>query len=264
MTDLGKEIKEKRLILGVSLKDISERTRIDQKHLERMENNEFDFLPPLYIKSFLKGYLHSLDIDPSEHLIKLDEILKKKKDNALEVLNEPEAVEFTPEKTIDIKSFLKSRTTILVLISLVLLIVVIILIFPEKQKEPEYIQDIPADTIPRYNEKKQVKTSNEKKEGKFIFSKDSLTLVGIATDSVWLQVKGDGKVVDEIFMRKGEQKFWRAKKNFEILIGNAGAISFSLDRENLPFVGMPGAVKRILIDQEGLKIVRTTNESKNE
>lgn len=262
MTDLGKEIKEKRLILGVSLKDISERTRIDQKHLERMENNEFDFLPPLYIKSFLKGYLHSLDIDPSEHLIKLDEILKKKKEESIETQEIP--VEFTPEKTIDIKSFLKSRTTILVLASLVLLIIAIILIFPEKQKEPEYIQDIPADTIPRYNEKKQVKTSNEKKEGKFIFSKDSLTLVGVATDSVWLQVKGDGKVVDEIFMRKGEQKFWRAKKNFEILIGNAGAISFSLDRENLPFAGMPGAVKRVLIDQEGLKIVQTANEPKNE
>jgi cytoskeletal protein RodZ len=262
MIDLGKELKERRLLRGVSLKEISESTRIDQKYLEKMENNEFDFLPPLYVKSFLKGYLYCLDIDQEDYLIKLDKILKKKKEESLEI--QQEAAEFIPEKTIDIKSFLKSRTTTLVIASLVLLIIVIILIFPERRREPEYVQNIPSDTIPRYSEIKQAKKSNKNKESKIAFSKDSLTLVGTVSDSVWLQVKGDGVVIDELFMRKGEQKYWRAKKNFEILIGNAGAISFSLDQEDLPFAGMPGAVKRVLIDPKGLRIIRTTNESKSE
>jgi len=264
MTELGKEIKERRLLRGISLKEISESTRIDLKYLEKIENNEFDFLPPLYVKSFLKSYLSILDVDSNDYLKKLDELLKGRIIEEEPVPSEPDAIEFAPEKILDIKSFLKSKTTILVLVSMILLIFVIILIIPGKEVNHEFVDGAVDDTMPRFNEKKPAQVIDGKKESKILFSKDSLTLIGIASDSVWMQIKGDGAVIDEIFMRKGEQKFWRAKKNFEILIGNAGAISFALNKENLPFVGMPGAVKRVYIDPEGLKILRQANESKSQ
>ncbi len=264
MTDLGKEIKERRLLRGISLKEISESTRIDLKYLEKIENNEFDFLPPLYVKSFLKSYLLILDVDSTEYLKRVDELLKGKTIEEETVPSESDAIEFVPEKTLDVESFLKSKTTVLVLVSLILLIFVIILIVPGKHVENEYVEEKDNGTISRFNEKKPSQVIDEKKESKIVFSKDSLTLVGIASDSVWMQIKGDGTVIDEIFMRKGEQKYWRAKENFEVLIGNAGAISFALNKENLPFVGMPGAVKRVYIDPEGLKIVQQANESKNQ
>jgi cytoskeletal protein RodZ len=59
-------LKELREAKGVSLADLAKKTKIDQKHLNALENCQFNFLPEgdVYQKNILKKYLLSLGVDP--------------------------------------------------------------------------------------------------------------------------------------------------------------------------------------------------------
>ncbi|MFA5403375.1 MAG: helix-turn-helix transcriptional regulator [Ignavibacteria bacterium] len=56
----------------ISLLHIANETRIHISNLEKIENGEFDFLPPPYIRAFLKQYIKSLGLDEKETLYNFD------------------------------------------------------------------------------------------------------------------------------------------------------------------------------------------------
>ncbi len=68
MENIGRLLKNKRTGLNKSLDDIYAQTRIAVDHLRHLEENNFDFLPATYIKSFLKTYAIALGLDDEEIL----------------------------------------------------------------------------------------------------------------------------------------------------------------------------------------------------
>lgn len=56
----------------ISLLHIANETRIHISNLERIENGEFNFMPPPYIRAFLKQYIKSLGLDEKEMLYNFD------------------------------------------------------------------------------------------------------------------------------------------------------------------------------------------------
>jgi cytoskeletal protein RodZ len=57
-------LKEKREALGLTLKDIFQRTRITAVNLEAIENGNLHLLPvPIYTRNFIKTYARALGID---------------------------------------------------------------------------------------------------------------------------------------------------------------------------------------------------------
>ncbi len=57
------ELKKTRNSKKITLKEISEYTKINAKYLEALENGEFDTLPNVYIRLFLRSYCNYLSID---------------------------------------------------------------------------------------------------------------------------------------------------------------------------------------------------------
>lgn len=57
---------------NLTLKDISQQTRLNVTILENIENGEFTFQPQAYIRAFLKQYINSLDLDMDETLFDYD------------------------------------------------------------------------------------------------------------------------------------------------------------------------------------------------
>ncbi len=274
MSNLGKELTEKRLLHGFTLKDISEITKIDVKYLEKMEKNEFDFLPQIYVKSFLRGYLRAVEADEKEFISCYEGMIRgehkppsdfeKESQELGSVDLDASSIEFEPEKTLEIGKFIRSNTTLFISIIAILAVVIIILLLKSERKDSNSTEEtsLTEERFVPQSSPGKAKIGREKITS-IPISKDSLTLLVQASDSVWIQVKGDGAILEELLMKNGEKKFWRSKKYFELLVGSAGALSFSLNGENLPFAGMPGAVKRIYIDSNGLKLIRTTNEPKD-
>ncbi|MCG8604079.1 helix-turn-helix domain-containing protein [bacterium] len=66
--DIGQTLKQKRDSLNKSLVDLHRETRISVEHLQYLEDNNFTFLPDMYVRSFLKNYSNALELDADEIL----------------------------------------------------------------------------------------------------------------------------------------------------------------------------------------------------
>lgn len=266
MNDLGKELKELRLLKGLTLKQLSELTRINIKYLEYLEQNNFTFLPEVYVRSFLKTYVKFLGGDEKKFLEMFEEVLHPKINVEIELQPsiETEKVESSSKK-IQSEKFLIGKTNILTLknilffgSAIILIIVILSLLFTQKSREsnvaPVKSEDVMFEAI------KENKTQNFSN----FASSDSLVLGINATDSVWIQVKMDDSKIEEVYMRIGDTKKFKAKEEFQLLVGNAGAIALYLNETELPFSGVKGSVKRLKIDKEGVKLIQVKNELKRQ
>ncbi|MAV64879.1 MAG: hypothetical protein CMG00_06795 [Candidatus Marinimicrobia bacterium] len=62
------ELKKKRIAKKISLKEISEYTKINNKYLEGIENGDFTLLPNVYTRLFLRSYCNYIGIDYNDIL----------------------------------------------------------------------------------------------------------------------------------------------------------------------------------------------------
>ncbi|MBD3274812.1 MAG: DUF4115 domain-containing protein [Candidatus Marinimicrobia bacterium] len=66
MSSFYQEYKEKREELGISLEEISDRTKITLHFLRAIEDGNFDILPETYVRLFLRSYAREIKVDPDE------------------------------------------------------------------------------------------------------------------------------------------------------------------------------------------------------
>ena len=62
----GKYLKAKRESQGISLRGVADATRIREAVLRAIEEDRYEDLPHLYVKSFLSAYAKYLGLDPAE------------------------------------------------------------------------------------------------------------------------------------------------------------------------------------------------------
>jgi hypothetical protein len=73
---------------------------------------------------------------------------------------------------------------------------------------------------------------------------DSLTLRGVASDTVWVMVATDKEPAREFIFKPNTRFMFKAKERFSVTLGNAGAVEFTLNQKNLGALGKRGAVLR--------------------
>lgn len=68
MEEIGKLLKEKRLELGLTIEEVSEKTRLTQKHIKALEEGDIHFFHDdlSYLRFFVKSYCEVLGIDFEE------------------------------------------------------------------------------------------------------------------------------------------------------------------------------------------------------
>jgi cytoskeletal protein RodZ len=65
--DLGSELRTARERAGVSLSDLAARTRIPQRSLRAIEENDFASVPKgIFVRSFIRAYAREVGVDPDE------------------------------------------------------------------------------------------------------------------------------------------------------------------------------------------------------
>lgn len=68
MLTVGNILKKAREQAGIPIEDIAQATKIKQRYLEKIEQNEFGFIGSTFIKGFIRSYSQCLDLD-SEALV---------------------------------------------------------------------------------------------------------------------------------------------------------------------------------------------------
>jgi hypothetical protein len=73
---------------------------------------------------------------------------------------------------------------------------------------------------------------------------DSLTLSASVSDTVWMTITVDSLPAREYIFHPGAKPTWRAGNRFLLTLGNAGAVSFALDKQQIGTLGRRGNVVR--------------------
>jgi cytoskeletal protein RodZ len=68
--NLGEKLSKKRVSLGYEIKDVERAIKVRAKHIEYIENSEWEKLPPdVYVRGFLRGYAKLLKLNPDKVIL---------------------------------------------------------------------------------------------------------------------------------------------------------------------------------------------------
>ena len=88
---LGQQLRRAREALGVSLRDVSEQTRITMRHLEAIEADDYKHLPGgIFNKSFIKSYARHVRFDEQRALALYERTMRERGEGMDEVLTSPQ------------------------------------------------------------------------------------------------------------------------------------------------------------------------------
>ncbi|HVF42854.1 MAG TPA: helix-turn-helix domain-containing protein [Pyrinomonadaceae bacterium] len=88
---LGQQLRRAREALGVSLRDVSEQTRITMRHLEAIEADDYKHLPGgIFNKSFIKSYARHVRFDEQRALELYARTARERGEGTDEVLTSPQ------------------------------------------------------------------------------------------------------------------------------------------------------------------------------
>ncbi|MEA3329033.1 MAG: DUF4115 domain-containing protein [Candidatus Omnitrophota bacterium] len=245
MESIGKYLKKARQKKGVSLLEAANQTRIHHSVLENMESGNFENLPsPMYVKGFLKRYAEYLGVESTPLIDKYLSTHPKDPQQILTLKGEKISPDF-------LTKFAVPAMIAGVLIVIFLIAFSIIKLLPLHRPDAPPVKAATAEIETK--EPSPVAVVSQKKN---IISKPGpLTLQAIAKDDLWLEVRCDGNLLFQGMLAKGSVETWKADTKFRLSIGNAGALSLSLNDEPLGILGENGQVlKEVILTKEAVEI----------
>ncbi len=90
-------------------------------------------------------------------------------------------------------------------------------------------------------------TSSEKSSG-------ALTLTVRASENSWISVTADGQPVTEETLIAPAHTTFHASQNFVVKVGNAAAVTFLWNGQEVPATGGEGEVKTLVFDSNGMRL----------
>lgn len=211
MTELGERLKLAREEKGLSYDELQERTKIQKRYLQAIEQGNYQILPgSFYVRAFVKNYAEAVGLDPEQFLEEYNHELPGKE--------EPEEVEFTPRSSrikdakrdnTKLYSFIPKFLTAVVLVGLVLVVWFVFQNYAgtDKQDTPS-AEDIEKDVgqgLPEVTEEDQQSGDTSKNDEKQGEDKEEDTAVDVPKQSlVKVEQKGNDTFVYEL---KGASEF---------------------------------------------------------
>jgi hypothetical protein len=289
------ELRFQRESKNITLQQIASKTRIDLKFLQAIEDANFELLPEIYIRAFIKEYAQTVDLNPIEVLRKYDEARsgrteeKTKTDeihgeNRPEIIAEeaapaveqaaaskrfgtteiePAPVHLSPAKASNNMNFKYIIGAGILLAAAVIIYFVFFTGSPEIIREAS-ISDTTDSNGERFEIKKYTPEDSVAAEGAVIpQSKDSLYISIITTERVWVKVTADGKLLNQKMEDTGAKLNFAAKKSFSVSVGNAGRVKVFLNNKPVENIGKPGEIRNLYITADGIKYY-TIQPQKNE
>jgi cytoskeletal protein RodZ len=273
MFEISEKLKAARAGRGVSLEEISSRTRINIAYLRYMEEGKFDFLPRPIVNGFLKTFAKEVGLDGYALAAQLQppppaEVapavappeMRKQPAVAVSARPAPGQADFTI--TPSGFPYLKE-----IAIGLGALLVMALLLYwvaraPESEPQTEVAaeEEVSKKTQPGNGpvqeislEQMAAEPAQQPQADSTVTSKPAqVTLEARFKDRVWLAVTIDDSLKSDSIYRAGMSKSWSAKKNFRLSMGNAGAVTLLLDGKDLGEIGKPGQVADIVITPAGI------------
>jgi len=281
LTKFAEELKSAREARGLTLLQIASRTRIDVKFLRAIEDGNYDVLPELYIRAFIKDYVLTLDLNAKEILQKFDaaksgkiepqvsieEKLTPETPKYTELINDPEKKSMSPD--VENRHGIFSDVKFNYLAGSFILLVTLIIIYFTILKEPSSasIQEKQTIEITDSNKSRYEINTNHKLQNAISTANDlndSLKLSIITSERVWIKIMSDGKLKNQQIIQPNTKMIYTALKNFNISLGNAGVVKLFLNDKPIQNDSKYGELERIFISPDSIRYHTIPLPSKNE
>lgn len=268
------ELRQQREKSGLSLQQLSTKTRIDIKFLEAIDQGNFAFLPDLYVKAFVKQYAKTIGLDENLILKKFEaaregkeydpnEQTAQQEDKKEQITTDPIKAPpvAQPKPVVTQKTFFEnplekspedssknSRQNLIYISSAIALIVLLVLIylFAFNKSDKIIVEEIPIEEsieqpTNRYEEE-PVETANTEESVAQTFT-DSLYLTFTTSETSWIYTIIDDKIVKEFTLSPGLKFTIAAADNFKATVGNSGGVKIQLNNSPIDFSGRSGSVR---------------------
>ncbi|MFA8342012.1 MAG: helix-turn-helix domain-containing protein [Rhodothermaceae bacterium] len=262
---LGEELKATREQKDITLQQIFNKTRIDMKFLNAIESGDFEVMPDVYIRAFIREYAKSIELDGNTILRKY-EIAKEGREIGEEDIQEiereqaekqePAAKEFSAPSASANESDGSNKNILIgiyAIAGLAAILIIYLVFFNTKDQEiitEKPYQEVLEETKSRF-EIPAEKKKEEVKQTVVPVMSDSLSLVIIASDTCWIGGKIDSNSDIDFLLYPGRKKTIKAKTQFYLVAGNAGGIEFLLNGKKLDYTGRTGRAI-LTINSEGI------------
>lgn len=246
MDSLIAELKRAREAKRMSLSDVADSTLISLKFLEEIERGNLTFLPQTYVRAFIRDYSKAVDLDPEEMMRRLDEATgggsakptpKKEAPAQTPSIEPAQSTEVPQSPSVNPRS---ARMATIVIIALAVAVALWNLLTRTSETP---VEEIPFDKVLKEQTPVESDTANNERAPSPV-KPDTLTLLAVARDSVWVQLAIDNSVARRYVLKPNSRKSWKAAEKFSVTLGNAGAVEFTLNTKVIGKLGKQGAVVR--------------------
>ena len=266
LVQFAEELKTARESKKITLQQISNKTKIDIKFLEAIEEAKFDIMPDLYIRAFIKEFAQIVDLNPDEIIKKFDSIHHGKKEEKpiheekKEINEEPVKKEFgaTEETMIGGQTEQTKKKPMLnynIGIAAAFVILVLVYFLFIRQSTPEIITEQTSNNGEVEDSKPAFEVDTPKTAANFVPVNDSLQLTVNTTKRVWVKVVSDQNVKYEGMVNAESRINYYASKQFRVVVGNAGSVKLAFNGKPIDeeTVGKIGEVRNIIISPDTVR-----------
>lgn len=240
--DLGTDLRNAREHAGLSLQDLAARTRIPQRTLRAIEENDFDNVPPgIFARSFIRTYAQEVGVDPAEAVAQYRSMTEP----VVEPSDEPEPE--VVEQRIPWRSFVRELSEFgqrwgYALIAVALLIGLIgVNRYGSEDGQPEAVAAEPAPRIePPADSPTPVATTG-----------GGIQIAMRAQAPCWVRAVVDGQMAFARLMQPGETETLSGQRDITIRVGDPAALSYSINGRSGQPLGSAKQAVTVRFDTSG-------------
>lgn len=243
METVGEFLKSKRIKKKLSIEDISKITKIREKYIASIEENDFsEFSAKAYTKGFIISYAKAVEEDPREVLSLYHKMMGEEEPTAAVAMKETTDYIDTKEIFVQDKNIFRHKKIFLSVAIVVILFFVFLGVFMKQREEPSAEDVTPmldevatADTTAMTDEEVIEENAEE-------IAATQNTLFIEAIEDTWIKVKRDTLPAEEVTLKENQSKTWIADEVFKVSIGNAGGIRIKFNDVVYDSLGRRGEV----------------------
>lgn len=261
MEDIGQKLKAAREEKHLSINDVEEKTKIQRRYLEAIEQNNFDALPgDFYVRAFIKQYAGMVGLDGNELLNDYHQDVPQTQseeyvENSID--NKSEEVKKTINNREGMwRNYLPKIGAVIAVIAVIGVIYLIYTnIFASNKTAPSKTDDVTVTSKSISSSKKSAskseasskKATNKLKiteTGTYVYSVSGLTKPAVVKftsrqQAVWLGATEDGTILYQATVNPGETQTLNLDqnaKNLQLNVGNTYDLNITIDGQkvNLP------------------------------
>jgi cytoskeletal protein RodZ len=253
MASFGEDLRRERELRGVSLREISDNTKIAMRFLEALESDRVDVLPGgLFPRSFVRQYASFVGLDPDRAVADFLAFHGQQP--------EPEASPRHPPPS-GSRSWRSPGALFFAAVALVAAFLVLRRSGEDTERggaeasAPTPVAATPA-VLPTDRVYPPPVTTPARQP-----ARDTLVLTMTAEQSCWVEVRADGETVINRVLAEGESETLEAQGEIVLSVGNAGGLAIRVnDQPALP-LGRSGEVrKNIVITRQSLPALVDTED----